>query len=328
MPLYTMFKIQKYYIFELSLAVFSYAYFKVSKILLSGLAKIVSKNRQDEEWNTLDGELIEKPLILASLMLNAPRWNTHAIIGFLDINVKKSLNLSTVDIADSASCWNLEIQDSTGNSVALLSSWQTESLYPIEIGENEINLQLPEDKYTIRLRCYENSKTVIFPGLFSDSGVSIPSKVVNGSLNNFYLSLGARRTIFYTMLNYYIYVMLKYEKGQHSKFISEEFLPAGNPETYFMFGYIDRGIKMDVKVAPSLFDNHYVYYNIYDTASFPLLCGKLDCSDNLTKEATADGYYLLRICQYCDGEPYDSSQIKITFISQGAVLSNRQVNLK
>ncbi|NET50956.1 MAG: hypothetical protein F6K09_20165 [Merismopedia sp. SIO2A8] len=282
------------WMFELPLAIASWIFFRVMKIVIGNLYTLfllVNRNKTTQ-WRVLSPEVLTATLSLPVLMTKGPRWNTHAIIGTVGpIKVERHLALDLATIQSSAGSWTAAIYSYPGyQTVGNLGSLQV--VDPSAAWES---IELASGYYTVGLRYYDRHDTVIMPAIQIDGTEVVPAQGIDPSVNKVYETLKSRETWFYRSLHYYIFTILQWRQHLPDGWIRSEFLPVGAPETQFEYGAIAQGQTLSITMAKLLLDNYNIYYTLYNRASFPIEWSQLRNSPYTASPVQCDGFYLLRI---------------------------------
>ncbi len=298
-------------LWEIPLALLSFLFFKTNKLLLTRLGRIVHrcKTAKSNSWSIMDSELLGQPISLAVLLVNGPRWNTHAVIGLTLVKVDRFLEIDLESTNESAQPWTIVITNYSG-AIITLGSFGHQCDYPWKMTNGRITLQLPKGQYRLALRYYNLKQNACLPPVWADGRLNVDAKSVSIEANNFYLSLRNRRNVYYLMLHFYVHVILRFQNMLPSGFVRSEYLPVGNPETEFMYGCMYDGEKLEILGDQQFFDSYDVYFNVYDRASFPVIWGRVDRGGFTTESIKGKGYYLIRICKLSLTD-YDVNQLRV-----------------
>lgn len=282
-----------HWIWELPLAIASWIFFRVMKVLIGNLYTLflLLNREKSQQWRVFSPEVLNAPLSLPVLMTKGPRWNTHAVIGTAGpIKVDKRLSLHLTTIQASAGSWTAAIYSYPGyRTVGNLGSLQVSD--PSVEWES---IDLPSGYYTIGLRYYDRLPTFTMPVLQADGVDVVSSQPVAPSVNQVYKTLKDRDSWFYRSLHYYVYTMLQLRENLPAAWIRREFLPVGAPETRFEYGAIAQTQSLHIYLLAPLIEQYHVYLTRYNRASFPLDWAQLR-EPIYDAPMAEDGFYLLRI---------------------------------
>jgi hypothetical protein len=211
-------------------------------------------------------------LALPVIMTEGPRWNTHALIGRIGpLIVQHSLEVQTSLADASAHAWSIVVYSFPNHqTVASLQRGDGPA------GADGASLSLSKGRYCLILRYYEPLPAAKLPAVTVDGRPHVPSLSVPQNTNEFYRSLSSRRSLFYVILHYHAFVMLKYRRWLPRSLVERMYLPVGNPETHFRYGALAKSDGLRVSIAKDCLDAYDVYVTVYDLASFPLFWERLD----------------------------------------------------
>jgi len=285
-------------LWEIPFAIVSFLFFKAFKRYVTALLKLAVKKGKtaEEAWMIVDEQSLNLPRVLTFFQLYAPRWNTHAVIAVSNVAVKHELKICTETAKKSAHPWSIVITDESKNCI-VLGSFGNDCNFPITEQDGWQTISLPPGRYNLGLRYYNVLDGAMLPKVVLDGERELASRQVLKTTNDFYKHLAERGTFGYKMMHFYVYVMLRLRFFFPDKFIRDEYLPVGNPETYFLYGALYAGERLKVTADPGLFETHNVYFNVYDRASLPVHWGQIGDTETLTPSVIKKGYYLIRVCQ-------------------------------
>jgi hypothetical protein len=87
----------------------------------------------------------------------------------------------------------------------------------------------------------------------------------------------------------------KHRTSARSSFAEREYLPAGNPQTSFRYGFLQAATSLLIELDAGLLGTHDVYFTAYNRASFPVRWYPLTESKHTTPAIPAAGSYLIRV---------------------------------
>jgi len=297
-------------VWEIPLAVLSFLFYKIVRLLVHQVvqAQAIVNKKQAGRWRVLDARSLRAPLNLLALMTSAPRWNTHAIIAVAGpFKVQRSCKLCAASAARSATSWTVVAHASPGHRmVASVGSLGAPHQEPWQA------MPLEPGRYRLALRYYHWSEHVELPAVEVDGVEVIPATALEAHTNDFYHDLIRRNNFFYLCLHYYVGVLLRYQQWLPQSFVKREYLPAGNPQTEFYYGFLRANESLVFALHPQLLQTHDVYLTLYNRASFPLLWYPLREGEHTTPPSPSDGSYLVRIHQKVTSqEPFDHDWVQI-----------------
>jgi hypothetical protein len=268
----------------------SFIFFHAVKWLLHRLRRARERNQETLAWSTLS-EGLGRPLALPYIMVTGPRWNPHAFISRVGpFQVEHSLRMRTDTAHASAQMWTLVIsRASDTHAFASIDSSQITQ-------DNEWHAQtLPPGRYSGVLRYYDWATDPHLPALEIDGGRPIPERSVPPTENDYLGLIRNKDGLFYAWLHYYVLEMLRLRQYLPASFVRREYLPVGNPETAFSYGYLPRGQCLAITSSLGIPEGHRLYLTIYNRSSFPVLWCEVPSLPYDTQPAEAAGSYLLRL---------------------------------
>jgi hypothetical protein len=156
-------------------------------------------------------------------------------------------------------------------------------------------IELPPGIYRLALRYYQWSETAELPAIDVDGTPVVAPLKVPADANDFYRDLAGRTNPLYLCLHSYVCTLLRHREWFPPAFAEREYLPAGNPQTTFHYGFVQAGTRLAIELGAGLLDTHDVYFTAYNRASFPVLWYQLTGSSHRTPPIPATGTYLIRV---------------------------------
>jgi hypothetical protein len=186
--------------------------------------------------------------------------------------------------------WTLVISRALSNqAVAWIDSGRI-------VPDQEWHVQrLPPGRYHGVLRYYDWTPAPRLPALEIDSGRQVPERQVASTDNDYLESIRGKEGIFYAYLHYYVLEMLRLRRYLPEALVRREYLPVGNPETAFYYGYLPRGQSLAITSSRGIPEGHRLYLTVYNRSSFPVQWGEVQSLPHYTPAAVASGSYLLRL---------------------------------
>jgi len=268
----------------------SFVLFHAVKWLLHRLRRVRERNGETLAWTTLS-EVFGRPLALPYIMVTGPRWNPHALISRVGpFQVEHSLRMRTDTAHAAAQMWTLVIsRASDTHAVAAIDSSRISR-------DHEWHIQpLPPGRYTGVLRYYKWTTDPHLPTLEIDNGRQIPERAVPPTENDYLQTIRHKNGVFYTCLHYYVLEMLRLRRYLPEALLRREYLPVGNPETAFCYGYLPQGQCLAITSHLGIPQGHRLYLTVYNRSSFPVHWGEVQSLPHYTPAAAATGSYLLRL---------------------------------
>lgn len=277
---------------EIALAPFSFLLYKTVR---SGVKQLTQHQARKyapmaTQWLIVDGRAIKKPLELLVPMALGPRWNTHALVALAGpLHVNSTLRIDVGSAAKSAGSWAIVAHElPTYRAVANVGSLKPSS------GEPWQSLELGPGTYRLALRYYRWHDDAELPAIEVDDEPAVPAMAVPADVNDFYRTLSERSNIFYLCLHSYVSTLLRYRRWFPASFVAREYLPAGNPQTTFCYGFLPAGTRLNIELDPSLLETHDVYFTAYNRASFPIRWYQLLEENHTSAPFPGSGSYLIR----------------------------------
>jgi Family of unknown function (DUF6208) len=295
---------------EIVLAPLSFLFYRIVRFTVQHLVQLQSRMHVKEatQWRVLEGSAMQKPLNLLALMTAAPRWNTHAIIALAGpFHVQDMLKVHTATAEKSAQSWTLVVHAEPQHCiVASIGSITTSSDEPWQA------VQLDPGMYRLALRYYHWSDAVELPAIEVDGKPIVPAVTIAANANDFYRTLSQHSSVFYLCLHTYVCTLLRYRRWFPRAFVEREYLPAGNPQTTFYYGFLEAGMKLSFELDPGLLGTHDVYFTAYNRASFPTLWYQLLETRHSTAPSLVRGSYLIRVHRKTPGTgAFDRTWVRI-----------------
>lgn len=275
----------------------SKAVYGVARSLLTRLFTNGDEIGAPGPWVTMD-ELMERPLAVPYMMVTGPRWNTHALIAspgpFL---ARRRITIDTTGL-DGAN-WYVVLHELPGNRMI---QWTDHT----EASSNgSVSFDVEPGAYLLAARFYPTGCSVTFPRVDVDGGdASIPAREAGRVLQPQSAPQFHRRSLFYDALHHHVFFALHHRAHFDASTVRKQYLPVGNPGTYFRYGAVRPGQHVVVRWTPETAAQYRLFLSIYNRSSFPtysapLPSGRDDASDAphcvATPPVDAASTYLLRV---------------------------------
>jgi hypothetical protein len=278
---------------EIPLALMSFVFYQISRFCVQRLIHLnaIVSTAQSRRWRVFCAEEARSPLNLLAVMTSGPRLNTHAIVATVGpLQVKRTLRIHVAAAARSAASWTVVVYTAPSHrTVASAGSIGTPSSEPWQA------IALPPGRYRLALRYYQWSDRVELPAVEVDGIEAVPARIVPADVNDFYNDLAKRSNFVYLCLHYYVGTLLRYRALLPRSLVEREYLPVGNPETTFYYGFVSGGEALAVELDAGLLKTHDVYFTLYNRASFPIQWYVLTEPQHITSPSPCDGTYLIRV---------------------------------
>jgi hypothetical protein len=265
-------------------------FFHAVKRLLNRLRTARDRHRDALEWRTIS-EMLGQPLVLPYIMVTGPRWNPHALIARVGpFQVQHDVRIRADMAHRSARMWTLVIyRASDSRTVAAIDS---HSVVRDAVWHDQA---LPPGRYAGVLRYYDWSPEPGLPEIEIDRSRRILARAVPANENAYLDLLRNKHGFFYACLHYYVPEMLRLRRYLPESFVRREYLPVGNPETAFLYGYLQPGQGVEITSSHGIPEGQRLYLTIYNRASFPVFWSEVRSLPYRTPPAEATGSYLLRL---------------------------------
>ena len=278
------------YLLRIPAAIASWMFFHGVKWLLNRLRRTRERNQEMLAWSTLS-EVCCRPFALPYIMVTGPRWNPHALISRVGpFQVEHNLRLRAETAHASAQMWTLVIsRASDSHAVASIDSNRINRDHEWHVQ------QLPPGRYTGILRYYEWTPDPHLPAIEIDSNHRIPQRRAPSTEHDYLSLLRDKDGLFYACLHYYVLEMLRLRRYLPESFVRQQYLPVGNPETAFCYGYLPPRRCRAITSHLDIPEGHRSYCTIYNRSSFPVRWAEVKSLPHHTPPAEATGSYLLRL---------------------------------
>jgi hypothetical protein len=272
------------------LACGSFLFFQLVQRVLHRLRTTRQRHQDVLDWRSLS-EVLGQPLALPYVMVTGPRWNPHALIAHVGpFQVQQDLRVQ-VDVAHrSAQMWTLVLyRFSDSQTIATLDSngvardavWHA--------------LSLPAGRYSGILRYYQWSPDPRLPALDIDGSRRIHERPISPNDNAYFDRIRNKGGGFYACLHYYVLEMLRLRRYLPESFVRRQYLPVGNPETAFFFGFLRPGQGIEIRSSDGISEGHRLYLTLYNRGSFPVIWAEVRSFPYRTQPIDTTGSYLLRL---------------------------------
>jgi hypothetical protein len=274
----------------LPLACASFLFFHAVRRSLLRLRMLRDRGQESLGWRSMS-EIIDQPLALPYIMVTGPRWNPHAIIASVGpFQVKEHLRLHVDTMKRSAGMWTLVLYSvPASRTVVAIDSRH------ISPDADWFKQTLSPGRYSGILRYYEWSAEPKLPAIEIDGIPRIFERSLPINENDYLERLRNKGGAFYTILHFYMLEMLRLHRYLPASFVRREYLPVGNPETVFRYGYLRRGQGVEITSSKTTRDQDYLYLVLYNESSFPVSWSTVDSLPHRTQPAPSTGSYLIRL---------------------------------
>lgn len=287
---------------QLPLALGSWVFHKLARALARFAAPRLQSagSASASIWKVYSAELFARPGVFPILLINAPRWNPHALLAMAGpLRVERELSFELEPVRRSAAAWSAVVYAYPGaRTVAHVGS----ATGPLE-GDRH-TFALPPGKYALSLRYYDWTRIPSLPAVTVDGGPAVvEGRSVDPETNTFYRDLVKRRGLSSRCLHFYVYPMLRLAGWLPAGWVERQYLPVGNPETTFRYGVVEPGERLAFRLSARLLATHYAFVCRYSRDSLPLDWQRLEEPDVRLPPAQERGYYLVRLHRRREQDP-------------------------
>jgi hypothetical protein len=277
---------------EIVLAPFSFLLYRTTRFLVQRLVHLQGFRpaARAARWQALDGHAVGKPFNRLAFMTSAPRWNTHALIALTGpVQVRHTLRIHAATAATSAASWTVVVHAEPAHRIVA-------TVGSLDVCEGPWrSVDLPPGVYRLALRYYRWSEPVVLPAVEVDGAAAVDAVAIAADTNTFYHDLNKGGSLLYLCLHSYVCTLLRHRRWFPRAFVAREYLPAGNPQTTFYYGFLSAGTRLDVELDDDLLQTHDAYFTAYNRASFPILWYPLIENRHITPRSPVNGSYLIRL---------------------------------
>ena len=275
---------------ELPLALNSWLLHKVARAVV-GVAAPRLQPGSASAWKIYSEELFARPGVFPILLVNAPRWNPHALLSMAGpLRVEREISFELEPVRRSAAAWSAVVYAYPGaRTVAHVGS----ATGPLE--GDHYTFRLPPGRYALSLRYYDWSESPTLPAVSVDGRTAMEGTHVDPTTNTFYRDLVKRRGLLSRGLHFHVYPMLRLAPWLPTGWVERQYLPVGNPETTFRSGVVEPGERLALRLSERLLATHYAFICTYSRDSLPLEWQRLETPDVRLPPARERGYYVVRL---------------------------------
>lgn len=242
-------------------------------------------------WRPLIASELVRAEVFFRYLLTGPRWNTHALVAPAGpMKVNRALTICADELKASANYWSLAVYQFP--SFKKMAHTSALTLAP---GSREVHCELPPGDYYVAVRAYECKKKVRFPEIRIDGKAEVRALDLVYDGNGFYDDLHKRTRLLHRLIHFYVWVLLRLRGIVPERILEKEYLPVGDTNTQFSFGWIVRGERIEFDVAEGVFLTHRVYCTVYNIASLPVASFEVTNSKHRGPRAMQRGHFLVRV---------------------------------
>jgi uncharacterized protein DUF6208 len=260
-----------------AIAFLSYGFHEVVLLLVrwsvGRRAKMAIRSGTPLKWRTLSDDF-DKAGFLPAVSVLGPRWNCHALIATLSpVPVGEKLSVDLVGLADGSDSWSLVLYDERWATRKWVGSTTT--------SDTVVAWALPPGLYSLSLRVYTDSDDMQVPTVRIDRDNRVCGGRIAGEASRYRTHLQSIRNksgLLYRLLHYYIFFHLKHGT-KDANWLRRQFLPMGNPDTDWEYGYLDTGEQLRICLDAVHHRQYNTYVAFYNWASFPIDWCKIQALD-------------------------------------------------
>lgn len=160
------------------------------------------------------------------------------------------------------------------------------------------NLSLPSGSYHFILRYYQPTPSIQFPEIQVDHTTSVPSQPIPDEADTyqtFLQQLSLKNQVFYSWIQLHVFYCLRWKNLLPPQWIHSLYLPVGNPETNFYYGFFEQGTILKWNIPSELFSAAILYVTYYNIASFPIYWNLVLPENQFSPRLYFNGHYLMRV---------------------------------
>ena len=270
------------------------SYFKrqaFEKIMSHQIERSLEKSVQ---WNIFPPDDIsrsiseEKKALIERLRLFGPRWNPFPFLGLIEsFEVTESLGINSGELNNYSDSWAVIIYRGQ-KTVGTISS--------MDLDQDKV-LKLEKGFYSIGYRFYTDADDLYCPEVTIDDKWSIPPcKYTEYRKKNDYIFdlIEKQRHSLYLWQQYYVFHWLKNITQYDEKRFKQEWLPVPNPDTYFSYGYLEKGQDIQMKIEKRTMEKFRIYVMFLNQMSIPIFREHVIEDGYVSPRIKEDGAYLIR----------------------------------
>jgi hypothetical protein len=221
--------------------------------------------------------------------LSGPRWNCFALIGtVLAFKVKRTLEIDTSQLSSDSESWSLVVYNKKRQTVTKVSSVDPKSDHKIS---------LDPGLYQVVYRYYPKNNQLVCPKLTIDEALVIDQAVFpkeKQAYEECLQKVAAARHPLYLLQQFYVFDWLKNREIIDSEKIKQAFLPVGDPNNVFDYGYVSKSEDISVTITEDTLSDYQVYLAYYNELSLPVFWTRITKTSWSHKQIEEDGAYLIR----------------------------------
>jgi len=242
------------------------------------------------DWKPLN-ERLTSPISIAYLMTYAPRWNMSAqIFSHAPFFAQTDISIDTLTLRKTAKAWCIVIYNFRDRKIVRTVSSNDNNQHRFET-------PIPSDFYSIIVRVYDPQAHFTLPAVYSGGMPTIAemSQIKKYDIDLLGRCIFYKNSILYKILHSPTLKLIR-NSNIDAKIKIHRFLPAGSPETLYIFGPIYNGDLMLFDTTETRSFSCLIYVTIYNSSCFPEHSETIVPGDRLNIPCgTYDGSYLVRV---------------------------------
>ncbi|NER22534.1 MAG: hypothetical protein F6J86_05665 [Symploca sp. SIO1B1] len=268
------------------------SYFKRQAFEKIAYNKIDMSLEKSVQWNIFPSDDIsiseEKKKLIEVSRLLGPRWNAFAFLAFTYLfQVTESLRINSTELNNYSDSWAAVIY-SGQKTIATISS--------MDLEQDKV-LQLEKGLYHITYRFYTDGDDLYCPEVTIDDKWHIPAyKYTEYRKKNDYMFdvIEKNRHSLYLWQQYYVFHWLKNITQYDEKRFTQEWMPVPNPDTYYSYGYLEKGQGIQMKIEKRTMEKFRIYVMFLNQMSIPILRERVREDRYVSPRIREDGAYFIR----------------------------------
>ena len=230
----------------------------------------------------------EKKAQIELFRLSGPRWNPFAFVGFVDLfEVTESLRINSRELNNYSDSWAVVIYRGQ-KTIGIISS--------MDLDQDKL-LQLEKGFYTIGYRFYTDGDDIYCPEVTIDDKWQIPACIFTEyrKKNNYLFDvIEKNRHSLYLWQQYYVFHWLKNITQYDEKRFKQEWMPLPNPDTYYSYGYLEKGQGIQMQIENRTMEKFRIYVMFLNEMSIPILREQVREDRYVSPRIREDGAYFIR----------------------------------
>ena len=267
----------------------NFTYFIKQMFWLKEMAKMQMLMSENSKLYTWYPEYETSKLNKEFFRMSQERWQIHARVGTLLMNVKKHIDVDFSRLEQNSDAYTLVIYKNGKETVASVGSQQSTGI---------VRVELEPGFYSIIHRYYCDSHELHCPSIVVDGEQKIshyqdPCKSEFISLMKFWMNHKINPV--YLMQNLHTFYWLKHDKERVPTEVLNDFLPVANPDTQWSYGYLEKGQSVKLNVDPIYLNQYRIYLTFVNEMSLPVYGEHIKSEQFNSDPITQDGAFHIRL---------------------------------